>query len=278
MGWSQQLNGFSGAGGDGLPGVKTPHIDAMAHRCAAAAPRPPPPRLTTMCARLPAQRCHPEQLLRRHCLLTNPCDRYDGPLPHTQHNRRLYPRASGVRSATQRNNPTSAAERQKLFVPCNRQVVRALRPRAAHLRAPLQALRASRVRLTAGTWVTTSGSTRRLGVDSIRFSDTMKVPRITLRTCAGAATTCMYVRDRSVVFLSFFLSCFWRADTVYAHVSCAQRDIGPRCGEGCSRSPDLRGTYSVNIYSAEAVARIHQHAGGSSPWLIYLAYQSIRTI
>eukprot|EP01047_Picozoa_sp_COSAG01_P040514 COSAG01_NODE_3416_length_6122_cov_11.318114_9_plen_137_part_00 len=36
MGWSQQLNGFNGAGGDGLPGVKTPHIDAMAHRCAAA--------------------------------------------------------------------------------------------------------------------------------------------------------------------------------------------------------------------------------------------------
>jgi arylsulfatase B len=81
----------------------------------------------------------------------------------------------------------------------------------------------------------------------------------------------MYVRDRSVVFLSFVS----RADTWYVHVSCAQRDIGPKCGEGCSRSPDLRGTYSVNIYSAEAVARIHQHAEGSSPWLIYLAYQSI---
>ena len=53
------------------------------------------------------------------------------------------------------------------------------------------------------------------------------------------------------------------------------RDNGPKCGEGCSLSPDLRGTYSVNIFSDEAVARIQQHANASDPWFIYLAYQSI---
>eukprot|EP00329_Picozoa_sp_Boothbay-MS584-11_P000640 13097_5 len=37
-------------------------------------------------------------------------------------------------------------------------------------------------------------------------------------------------------------------------------DQRPKCGAGCSLSPDLRGTYSVNIFSAEVVKRIWQHA------------------
>ena len=56
-------------------------------------------------------------------------------------------------------------------------------------------------------------------------------------------------------------------------------DQRPKCGAGCSLSPDLRGTYSVNIFSAEVVKRIWQHANSSQqqPWFIYAAYQSVHS-
>ena len=52
-------------------------------------------------------------------------------------------------------------------------------------------------------------------------------------------------------------------------------DSAPNCGEGCSATPDLRGEYSVNIFSDEVVRRVHQHASTRTPWFIYAAYQSV---
>jgi hypothetical protein len=50
---------------------------------------------------------------------------------------------------------------------------------------------------------------------------------------------------------------------------------GANCGPTCSLVPDRRGEYSVNVFSEEAVSRIHSAAEAKELFFLYLAYQSV---
>ena len=81
-----------------------------------------------------------------------------------------------------------------------------------------------------------------------------------------------------------FLGYYEGAEDYFTHIRTGSYDMHndstPRCGTGCSVTPDLRGQYSVNIFSDEVVRRVHQHSsntgtGSQDPWFIYAAYQSV---
>ena len=68
------------------------------------------------------------------------------------------------------------------------------------------------------------------------------------------------------------------AEDYFTHIRTGSYDMHydskPSCGAGCSVTPDLRGEYSVNIFSDEVVRRVKQHTsadgkGTKEPWFIY---------
>ena len=69
------------------------------------------------------------------------------------------------------------------------------------------------------------------------------------------------------------------AEDYFTHKRSGAYDLhleeGEYCGANCSLVPDRRGEYSVHMFTEEAVARIEASATGSTPFFIYLAYQSV---